>query len=239
MSREEIEKAAKARPEWFPQELLFDQGKKITLLPGGMPSSDGFYTGSNISREWCILIQPTVESALDLATAGIFWSITATLEMGYISTSGFRLLRPINVDVDFRVPVAGLCVPVHGSFVRLKFNRTILSTIAGVPQKPMSLIIFGLPGWPHPWSFPSKLAVAGGAGSVSVESLAYAYTISGQIDAGDTIDQRQLNGTAVQSGVPVTQNFANSPQPIDPDTGVLQYNSAVGKILLINFLFRT
>jgi len=236
---EEREAKAKARPEWFPQEELFDQGKKIILRPGGSPSSDGFFTGSKIVREWYILIQPTVQSALDLVTAGIFWNVTASLEVGYISTSGVRFLRPLRFDIDFRVPVAGMCIPVHGSFARLTFNRTIAPIIAGIPQKDMEIVIFGLPGWPHPWDFPSKLAVAGGSGSVSVPTLAYAYSISGQLDVGDTINQEQLNGTLVQGGVPVTPEFANGIQPLDPDTGTLRYFSAVGKLLLIKFYFRT
>jgi len=237
---EQIERDAKARPDWFPMEELFDQGKKVTLNTGGDPSQDGFFTGSQVVREWYILIQPTVQSALALVTAGVFWNVLATLETGYISTSGVRFLRPLRFDSEFRVPVAGMCIPIHGSFVRLKFSRTIAPVIAGIPQVPVDLVIFGLPGWPHPWDYPFRLAVAGGSGSVSVPTLAYGYSISGQIDAGDTINQEQLNGeTIVQGGVPVTQEFANGIQPLDPDTGTLSYFSAVGKLLLIKFYFRT
>ena len=221
--------------QYVPQELLFDQGKTVTLVTGGAPSQDGFYTSSQIVREWYILIQPTVNTLAKLQAVGVLWSVFATLECGYVSTSGVRINRPLTIETPFDVSVAGTCIPVHGSFIRLKFERQVPKV---APQVDVELTVFGLPGVPRPWSYPYFLIVVPPVGTVGVPTLAWGFSISGQIDVGDTIDQFAPDGTGVQVGVPITQNYANFIQPIMPQTSVLQVNSAVAKRLLINFYFR-
>lgn len=225
--------------DYVPQEELFDQGKKISLPRGGLPSKDGFYTSSKIVREWCLVIQPTVESINLLSTVGVFWDVFCSISSGYISTSGVRLLRPLAIESGFRVPISGIVLPIHGSFVTLDLTRQV----PGVnPQVDVDLIVYGLAGWGHPWTFP-ELAVLAGAGpflaNVTRRTFSTEYQISGNIDVGDTVTQLSPNGTVLLGPVTVTSDFANSWQPIDPDCSIIRYSSPVSKRLLFNFAYRT
>lgn len=224
--------------QYVPQELLFDQGKKVVLRRGGLPSEDGFFTESKIVREWYVLMQPTVQSIDALTAVGVFWNVIAEINAAYVSTSGVRLLRPLTIESKFRVPIQGICIPIHGSFVQLKFERTVAAV---APQVDVELLIFGLPGVPRPWSFPELVVLAGVGpfvGTASVLTFAREFTISGDIAAGDTLEQLAPNGTVIQT-VLVTSDYANNPQPIDPDANRLRYTSAVAKRLLFNYYFRT
>lgn len=227
-------------PQIVPLEELFDQGKKVILRRGmGLSPQDGFFTSSKQVREWCMMIQPSVASIDALGAAGVFWNVEAKITSGYTSTSGLRLLRPLSIESAFRVPIFGLAVPIHGSFVQLELQRDVP---LAAPQVDVELLIYGLPTVPRPWSYPD-LAVLVGAGpflgSVSVRTFATEFSISGQIDAGDTLDQVSPNGTIIQAGVPVTSDYANFWQPIDPDVSLLRYTSAVSKRLLFNFRYRS
>ncbi len=235
-----FEKGKENRQPWIPQEELFDQGKLITLEPGkGEGPQDGIYTGSNICREWTMVVQPTAESLAALRTAGVLWGVLGTISSGYISTSGLRLLLPLGDQFPFPVPVAGFCFPVHGSFIEVKFSRPI---VAGAPQVNVQLIIYGLPGRPTRWNYPDLIVLAGAGpfvAAVGVRTFAAMFTISGQIDAGDTLEQRTLNGTLIQS-IPVTSDYANNKQPVLQDAGVFVYTSvATAKRVAFNWFFRT
>ena len=235
---EEREAKAKARPDWFPQEQLFDQGKVVTLRPGGVPSQDGFFTGSQIIREWHLQFVPSV-ATLETLQAGSIWGVFCKIETGYISTGGVRLNSPLGIDTPFVLPVAGVSIPVHASFVRVSLERQVL---ANAINKNVDITVFGLPGWPHEWSYSFFLITSGppaSFGIITVPTLAYGFKISGDIAAGETIEQQTPDGTVLQTGVPVTQEYANSIQPINPDCSRLRYSSVgPAKRLFIHFYYR-
>lgn len=227
--------------QYVPQEELFDQGKKLILRRGGLPSQDGFYTASKIVREWAVVIQPTDDTLRALTPLGVTWGVFAVLQSGYISTSGVRINQAVNDGFGWPVPVVGTVIPVHGSFIDLKLSREVAAV---APQVDVEVLVYGLPGVPRDWNYAYFLIIvpASTFGSIAVPAFAWGFSISGELGVGDTMEQRTPDGTIVQAAVPVTSEYANFVQPIHPDTRVLRYTSPallLGKRMLINFYFRS